>query len=128
MGPDMNPGFRAEYRGRENVLMTHPELREIGAVVSKTVVPTAKSTLVLEVSHHLTKDVVGDYLLIVKLNGETAKELEISKDSVGADGWLTVEVDLSKYAGKETKIEIVNQPNGWSWEAAYFAKIEIVEK
>lgn len=128
MGPDMNPGFRAEYRGRQNVLMTHPELREIGAVVSKTVVPTAKSALVLEVSHHLAGDVVGDYLLIVKLNGETAKELVVSKDSVGADGWLTVEVDLSKNAGKETKIEIVNQPNGWSWEAAYFAKIEVVEK
>jgi hypothetical protein len=128
MGPDMNPGFRAEYRGRENVLMTHPELREIGAVVSKTVVPTAKSALVLEVSHHLTKDVVGDYLLIVKLNGETAKELVVSKDSVGADGWLTVEVPLSQNAGKETKIEIVNQPTGWSWEAAYFSKIEVVEK
>ena len=24
MGPDMNPGIRAEYRGRQNVLMTHP--------------------------------------------------------------------------------------------------------
>lgn len=128
MGPDMNPGFRAEYRGRQNVLMTHPELREIGAVVSKTVVPTAKSTLVLEVSHHQAGDVVGDYSLIVKLNGETAKELVVSKDVVGADGWLTVEVPLGQNAGKETKIEIVNQPNGWSWEAAYFAKIEIVEK
>ena len=58
----------------------------------------------------------------------TAKELVVSKDVVGADGWLTVEVPLGQNAGKETKIEIVNQPNGWSWEAAYFAKIEIVEK
>ena len=67
------------------------------------------------------------FVKIAKLNGETAKELVVS-NSVGADGWQTVEVDLSKYAGKETKIEIVNQPNGWSWEAAYFAKIEVVEK
>ena len=40
-------------------------------------------------------------------------------------GRLDLPVGLSDYAGKTVKLELVNQPNGWSWEAGYWAKIAI---
>jgi hypothetical protein len=38
---------------------------------------------------------------------------------------MDVQVDLSDPAGKTVNLELVNQPNGWSWEAAYWAKIAV---
>jgi len=36
-------------------------------------------------------------------------------------------VDLSGFA-KKVKLELVNQPSGWAWEAAYWAAIQVVSK
>ena len=36
------------------------------------------------------------------------------------------EEDLSQYAGKEIKLELVNKASDWAWEAGYWAKIEIL--
>lgn len=127
MGPDMNPGQRPEYRGKKNVFMTHPENREVGAVLSRNYTPTEKTKLRVCVSHHVAGETTGDYDLIFKADGKEIAKETISKETVGNDGWKTIDVDLSKFAGKETLVEIVNQPNGWSWEAAYFAAIEFVE-
>lgn len=128
LGVDMSPGFRAEYRGRKNVFMTHPESREVGAVLSKKLTPAENSKLVFVVSHHVAGDQLGDFEAIVKIDGETVKTQLVSKDTVAENGWLVVETDLSAFAGKEINVEIVNQPNGWSWEAAYFGEIDVVEK
>ena len=127
MGPDMNPGFRDEYRGKKNVFMTHPESREVGAVLSKLVTPEKGDVLYLSVANHENADAkqIGDFTLQIKINGGVVMETLVSRDAVGDDGWMWVEVDLSKYAGQPTLVEIVNQPNGWSWEAAYFSTIGI---
>ena len=127
MGPDMNPGFREEYRGKKNVFMTHPESREVGAVLSKLVTPEKGDVLYLNVANHENADAkqIGDFTLQIKINGGVVMETLVSRDAVGDDGWMWVEVDLSKYAGQPTLVEIVNQPNGWSWEAAYFSTIGI---
>jgi hypothetical protein len=37
-------------------------------------------------------------------------------------------VDLSAWAGKEVRLELVNQPTEWSWEAAFWSKIEIASE
>ncbi len=37
-------------------------------------------------------------------------------------------VDLSQYAGKEIKLELVNQASDWAWEAGYWAKIELISE
>ncbi|MCF0234465.1 MAG: hypothetical protein HUK22_05745 [Thermoguttaceae bacterium] len=66
-------------------------------------------------------------VLQVKSDGKIVKEQLVSADTVGENGWLVVETDLSDYAGKEANVEIVNQPNGWSWEAAYFGEIDFVK-
>ncbi len=124
-GGDMNPGLRAEWSGKKNVLMTHPLSRTVGCVLSKKVkIPAGKKTkLRLVVGHHPE----GDWTLLVKADGK-----ELLKKSVGREtaenGWMQADVALSAYAGKEIKLELVNQPSDWQWEAAYWARIELISE
>lgn len=121
-GPDMEPGPRAEYRGRKNVFLTHPLSREIGCVLSKTIAVPAgqKSALRMVVAN----DHRGDWTLVVKAAGKTLLTQPINNETT-QDGWLAIEVDLSELAGQETKLELVNQADGWSWEAGYWAEIAV---
>lgn len=121
-GDDMDPGLRANWAGKKNVLMTHPLDEDTGCVLSKKVkLPRGqKSMLRLVVGHHPN----GDWELIVKADGKEILSKIVGEETAN-DGWLEVEVGLSNYAGKEILLELINQPNGWAFEAAYWAKIEI---
>jgi hypothetical protein len=122
-GPDMSPGLRDEYRGKKNVLMTHPLNEQTACTLTKSVdVPAGKKTsLRLAVSHHDE----GDWQLLVKADGKELLKKTVGKDSATKDGWLETSLDLSEFAGKTVKLELLNQPNGWSWEAGYWAEIAI---
>ncbi len=121
-GSDMQPGRRAEYRGRKNVFMTHPLNREVGAVLSRTIhLPSGKKSTLRTV---VANDDRGDWVLMVKAEGQLLLEKPINQQTTGG-GWATVEVDLSGLAGKQVKLELVNQPDGWSWEAGYWAEIAV---
>jgi hypothetical protein len=121
-GEEMEPGLREELRGRRNVLVTHPLNEEMGCIISRTVqLPGGqRSVLGLVVGH----DPRGDWDLIVRVNGR-----EVLKKTIGPDtatlGWAELEVDLSRLAGKAAKIELVNQPTGWRFEAAHWAEISL---
>ncbi len=121
-GTEMDPGLRGDLRGKKNVFVTHPLNRETGCALSKTVeVPADKKTVLrLTVGHHEQ----GDWTLIVRADGK-----ELLKKSVGKDtatgGWMDADVDLSEFAGKSVKLELVNQPSGWAFEAAYWARIAV---
>ncbi len=39
---------------------------------------------------------------------------------------MEVSVDLSEFAGSTLPLVLMNEANGWQYEAAYWAKIEIV--
>jgi len=121
-GDDMDPGLRERLRGRENVLVTHPLNQEMGCVLSRTVkLPRRKnSTLKLVVGH----DARGDWDLIVRVNGQELLRKTIGPEATSV-GWTEVDVDLSRYAGKSAKIELVNEPTDWRFEAGYWAKIAI---
>ena len=41
---------------------------------------------------------------------------------------MEASVDLSALAGKTVKLELVNQPTDWAFEAGYWAKVEIVSE
>jgi len=124
-GGDMSPGFYEEMHGRKKILMTHPLSRTTACLLSKKVEIAAgkKTTLALTVGHHPD----GDWVLIVKADGKQLLKKTIGPESA-EDLWTDIAVDLSKYAGKEVKLELVNQPSEWKFEAAYWAKIELVSK
>ena len=125
-GPDMNPGLQVKFREFENVLMTHPKTRGVACVLVKEIdVPKdKKTTLNLMVSHHDQ----GDWELIVKVDGKDVFTKTIGKNTVAANGWLEIPVDLTQYAGKKVKVELLNQPSDWAFEAGYWSKIETISK
>ncbi len=124
-GDDMDPGLRERLRGRENVLVTHPLNQEMGCVLSRTVkLPRDKPSMLKLVVGH---DPRGDWDLIVRANGQ-----ELLRKTIGPEattvGWTEVGVDLSPYAGKSVKIELVNEPTDWRFEAAYWAEISLLSR
>ncbi|MDR2116536.1 MAG: ADP-ribosylglycohydrolase family protein [Planctomycetaceae bacterium] len=123
-GPDMDPGFRAEYSGKKNVVMTHPKSRGEACVLTKnvTIPKNKKTTLKLVVAAHDAAKAEFDWELIVKADGK-----ELLKQRIAGD-WKEITVDLSGYAGKTVKLELLNQPNGWSYEAGYWHEISIQSK
>ena len=119
-GKDMNAGYREEYLGRKHAVMTHPLNRETGVTLSKLIdVPkgTAPKIEVTVANHDK-----GDFLFIAKVDGK-----EVLKQKIGGEKavWQTLTVDLALFAGKTVKVELVNQPDGWYCEAAYWGGIEV---
>lgn len=123
-GQDMGPGLRAEWQGRHNVLVTHPLDRDTGCVLSKTIaVPGGKKTLLELVVGH---DPQGDFDLIVRVDGTELLRKPVNRDAATDGHWLEQSVDLTPYAGKNVNLELVNQPSGWMYEAAYWARIAVL--
>ena len=102
--------------------MTHPLNRDVGCTLTKTIeVPAqGKMKLAVQVANHDG----GDFLFMAKVDGKKATEQTIGPDST-ENGWANIDIDLSPFAGKTVKVELINQANGWSWEAAYWAKIAV---
>ena len=120
-GRDMEPGFRHQWGGRANVVVTHPWDRTTPCVLWRSVrVPSSGARLRIEVAN----DPRGDFELIVKVDGNVVTQRVVNVSDASAVRWFTQEVDLSPWAGKECRIELENRANGWSWEAAYWSKVE----
>ncbi len=118
-GPDMEPGLRAEHAGRKNVFMTHPLNKDVGCTLSREIkVPDQGKTSVRML---VASDARGDFQLVVKAAGKLVLEQTITP----ATGWTAIEVDLSSLAGQTISVELINQPSGWHWEAAYWAEVAV---
>lgn len=122
---ELGLGLLPEFRGRDNVLRTHPVSRDKSCILSTKLTPPAgkKTKLVLDVSH----DPRGDWRLLVVGNGQRMADEMISKETC-PNGWRTLTVDLSKFAGEELKLNLLNQANDWSWEFGYWGGAKIVSE
>ena len=121
-GSAMAPGLRGEALGRKNVLVTHPFSTETPCVLRRAAaIPAGKKTHLRLIVSHAPR---GDWQLAVKVAGKELLTRVIGK-STTEEGWATLTVDLSAYAGKSVEIALENRANGWSWEAGYWAGIAI---
>ena len=120
-GPGMKPGLRKNFMGRSNVLLTHPKSNDVPCVLFRTLkVPVGKkSSLRFSVNNHPQ----GDWTLIVRIDGA-----EVLQESIGESKWQAFSVDITRHAGKTINIELVNRASEWSFEAAYWHQIELVEE
>ncbi|MEP6985466.1 MAG: ADP-ribosylglycohydrolase family protein [Chloroflexota bacterium] len=118
-------GLKAELLGRKNVLFTLPSSRTVPCRLINTInLPND----VPKVLHLVVSNFPGgDWILVVKANGQKLLE-QIVSDKTTTDGWLQVDVDLSIYAGQPTRLEVLNQAYGRSWEGGYWAMVEVVDK
>lgn len=85
--------------------------------------PAGKKTVLRLV---VANDPRGDFDLIVRAGGrELLKKTVKVNAGDEAARWLTEDVDLSAFAGRTAAVELVNQPTGWTFEAAYWAEISL---
>jgi putative heme-binding domain-containing protein len=111
--------------GRDSVLRTHPVNRDASCVLTqKLAVPAGKKTkVIVDVAH----DPRGDWRLVIRGNGERLADEMISKETC-KDGWRTITADLTKFAGSEVKLDLLNQANDWSFEFGYWGSARIVSE
>ena len=121
-GEEMTPGLYPELRGRRNVLVTCPLNPVQGCVLSRKLqVPSGKTTILRLVVGH---DPRGDWDLVVAVNKRPLVRKSIGMSTTDL-GWTEVRADLSPYAGQTIELQLVNQPTGWHYEAAYWAEISL---
>jgi hypothetical protein len=117
--PDMNPGYREQVGQTYNVLVTHPPKKGEPVILSKSVkVPEGDPRLTVKVANAPS----GDFRLIVRVDGELALETDVGGKT---SEFRTFVIGLSPYRGKTVKLELFNQPTGWSNEAASWAEIAV---
>ena len=119
-GPAMKAGLRQKWQTRSNVLLTHPRSPDAPCVLSHAVeIPAGKMTaLQFAVNNHPK----GNWTLVVRIDGN-----EVLKKSIEGSKWQEFRFDLTKHAGKTIKIELENRASDWSFEAAYWNRIELVD-
>jgi hypothetical protein len=121
-GSDMAPGLLEEFSGRKRVFLTHPvDQNKPARIVGRATVSAGKkTTLHAVVGHHPE----GDWELLIKADGDKIFSAIVGKDTA-TNGWMTVDVDLSKYANRTIKLEVLNKATGWAFEGAYWAELAV---
>jgi arylsulfatase A-like enzyme len=119
-GPSMKPGLREKWQGRDDVLVTHPKSCQVPCVLSRDAKVTfgKSTTLRFAVNNHPN----ANWTLIARING-----VEVLKKSIDESRWKEFRLDLSKHVGKTVKIELENRASDWSFEAAYWNRIEFTK-
>ena len=79
-----------------------------------------KTALDLVVGHYPE----GDWQLVVRIDGKDVLSKVVGKDTC-KDGWMELSVDLTSYAGKDIRVELLNQPTGHGNQAGYWAKVDV---
>lgn len=117
-------GFRKEANGKQNVFLTLPYYYEVPCRLQTTTkVPSASDArLHLVVGRHPE----GDWRLIVRVNEQEVLTTPIDATTT-PDLWKTVDVDLSKWAGQEVRLQVCQAGmNAFKNEQAYWEAIKIL--
>lgn len=122
----------ADYRGKQDVLRTHPQGGEAKQAVRLTAAvelpAQAKSVLKLAVSQHgANENDQKDWDLQVFANGQEIHSRSVNSEATSR-GWLDVETDLTQFAGQPVLIELRHKASGWDNEIAYWHDVRIVSE
>ena len=115
------PAKLVDYAGQRNVLRTHPFDREKPAALERELTFPAgqKTTLKFLVAAHEK----SDWELRVLANGKPLHKHLIARQ--GSEVWQPVTVDLTPLAGQKVTLRLENAANGWSFEFAHWAGLEV---
>ena len=123
IAPDFEgtPAKLLDYAGQRNVLLTHPFDREKPAALERELIVPAgqKTTLKFLVAAHEK----SDWELRVLANGKPLHKQLIARQ--GSEVWQPVTVDLTSLAGQKILLRLENAANGWSFEFAHWAGLEV---
>jgi len=118
-----NPGLRTQLMGHANVYVTHPLTAEAPCrLQTTTTLPAGRhSVLRLRVGHHPK----GSWKLGLRVN-ETEYFSTVVDASHSQKCWATVEIDLTKFAGQEVRLQVVQSNNAAERDDAYWEEVRVV--
>ena len=106
--------------GRRGILYLHPKNEQEPARITRRLTVTGPAPI-LTMGVSGNRDVDGDWILVVKVDGKPlAEEMTIA----GAEGWQDLTFDLSPFSGQTVIIEIEAWANNWYYEYAFFDYVE----
>ncbi|MGA2501402.1 MAG: DUF4159 domain-containing protein [Tepidisphaeraceae bacterium] len=121
-----DPGFKEQLGGRENVLVTTAlDARNTVVLGKQQGVPPGRVTTLNLVVGHPEK---GSWDLTVRADGQEIYKAPINRETT-LNGWREISVDLSSFAGKEIKLELVQIPSpGAADKSAWWGLVKIQAK
>ncbi len=116
-----------EQNGQTDLLRTHPNDRDKPLILRAGVALPKDRPMMLDM--HVSHQPQCDWQLVVRANGEVLTDQLIGEKLTTAQrGWATIQVDLSKFAGQNVLIEVLNQSNNWENESAFWKRIDLIER
>ena len=120
-GAEHMEGYVRNHLGRGDCVCTHPQSLDQPEVVLRRDLVVPKNDPVLRFSV-AAFDPLSEFRVQAKANGRLVFE-----EDVAGGKWRDVCVDLSQWAGKQAKIELVHRAIGWNWEWAFWWRMEVGE-
>jgi len=102
------------------VLLMHPFAKDKPCALERKV--TLEAGKPHQLSFYVAAHDQGDWELRVKVNDEVVKKQAIDHDG---ERWKHIEVDLSKWTGKEVTLRLEGAATGWSWEFGYWSDVKL---
>ncbi len=120
-----DPGLKGQVNGQKNVFATRPLAPEVACRLQTTAnIPAGKkTTLKLVVGHEAT----GSWNLLVRVN-EVEQYRKVVSPATSQNGWMSAEVDLTPWAGKEARIQVAQLAQNWEHPMGYWQTVEIVSQ
>ena len=121
-----DPGFKEQLAGRENAIVTTALDAKNTVILSKQQgVPPGRITTLNLVVGHPDK---GSWDLSVRADDQEIYKAPVNRET-SLNGWREISVDLSSFAGKEIKLELVQIPSpGAADKSAWWGLIKIQAK
>lgn len=121
----MDPGLKPLMQGHKNVFVTYPLTRDVACRLQTTMKLAAGKQvhLKLTVGRHLE----GQWSLLIRVNEQEVQRIEVNRKTA-PDGWMTADVDLTRFAGDEARLQLVHQARGVRNASAYWGQVQITQQ
>lgn len=114
-----------QFQKRQNIVRTMPPSKEKPCILRAPVSVSKGRKTVLNISAGRYPE--GDWQLIVRAAGQEVFRSMVDSNTA-KEGWLDKEIDLSRFAGKNIIVEVLNEATGWHYEHAFWQRLEIIEQ
>jgi hypothetical protein len=117
-------GLAPELLGQKNVFITRPLSADIACRLQTTrqLAGDKWTRLNLLVGHPKG----GEWELVVRVNEQECSRALVN-DQTAPTGWLELTVNLQSLAGKEARLQLVQQATGNADPSGYWAKLKLSE-
>ncbi len=118
------PGLKANLAGRSSVYVTSPLTAEVPCRLQTTrQLPADKRT---QLDLQIGRPADGEWELVIRVNEQEVLR-KLINEQTAPSGWTEASVDLKPLAGKEARLQLIQQATTRPVSQAYWAKVKLTE-